>query len=187
MSELLNPLDFPQPLRLDIGAGVKDESYPFTTVDLYTDSNIRAAMWDIPLPDESVDVIISIQSLEHVSKFQVIPTLREWWRILKVGGQLEIQVPDLEWACNLWLEYKDTAQVTGWPLDIIYGNQLHEGEFHKTGFTREVLWSYLTIANTGDWFVHRLDFLEGTGIREPEVVQRVIVLHANKVRKEEVG
>lgn len=192
---MLNPDDFPKPLMLDVGAG--DVRNPgATTVDLFTDADIQATMWDIPLPDECVDLVYANNSLEHVSKFDIIPTLREWHRLLKWGGSCVIIVPDLEWACQFWLE----CQGTEWPMDIIYGNQNHGGEFHKTGFTKQILWDYLVIANPGEWFVERLDYMDGTGCFEKhispsqkegvvdiefrDVYQRLIICHARKATQD---
>jgi SAM-dependent methyltransferase len=154
---MLNPLDFKQPLKLDIGAGDYSSDDSFTSIDAYTDADIKAFMWDIPLPDACVDVIFSSNALEHVSKFDVVPTLREWHRILKPGGKLQIIVPDLEWAVQFWL----ALQGTSWDMDIIYGHQKHEGEYHKTGFTPKIIWNYLVEANKGGWNVHKIEYLGG--------------------------
>jgi predicted SAM-dependent methyltransferase len=121
-------LKLKEPLKLDIGAGGLSSDSSFTSVDAFTEADIKAFMWDIPLENDSVDVIFTSNALEHVSKFAVVPTLREWHRILKPGGKLQILVPDLEWAVKFWLE----RQTTDWAMDIIFGNQLHEGEYHKT-------------------------------------------------------
>lgn len=160
----LNPLSFPQPLLLDIGSGegrVESNLGEFTTVDAFTKADIVATMWEIPLPDGSVSGIYSSNALEHISKFDVIPTIREWHRLLKVGGMLYLTVPDLEWAVKFWLELKDTTEATGWPLDIIFGNQKHMGEFHKTGFTPRILWDYFCVANPAGWYVHKLEVDDG--------------------------
>jgi predicted SAM-dependent methyltransferase len=149
-------------------------------------------MWDIPLPDGSVDTIFSSNALEHISKFAIIPTLQEWHRLLKPGGRMQIVVPDLEWAVAFWLKMKDTAWATGWPLDTIYGHQKHEGEYHKTGFTPKILWDYLTVSANGGWFVHAIYYFAGDD-KVPEglnfefddikehVAQRLIVAEVEKV------
>jgi len=128
-------------IRLNIGSGIrhKDED-TWLGVDPFTDSNIKAFMWDLPYKDNEVDEIFSSHSLEHISKFQVPITLKEWFRVLKPEGKLTIWVPDLEWCVNHWLKHKES---TGWELDIIFGNQNHDGEFHKTGFTPSTLRAYV--------------------------------------------
>ncbi len=128
-------------LRLDIGCGeVPLEG--FTGVDLYKAAQVIAPMWKLPYSDGTVDEIYSSHALEHVGKFQVVPTLKEWARVLKPEGRITIRVPDLEWCCRHWLAHQNT----GWDMDVLFGIQTTEGEFHKTGFTRRIMESYLAEA-----------------------------------------
>lgn len=129
------------PVKLDIGCGVPESTREgYIGVDRYADNPdaVVADMWDLPFIDGCIDEIYSGQALEHISKFQIIPTLTEWKRVLKIGGKLEINVPDLEWSCMWWL----THQTILWDMDIIYGKQTHDGEYHKTGFSQRILWDY---------------------------------------------
>ena len=128
-------------IKLDIGSGGKAFNPDFIGVDAFVEADVQALMWDLPYKDGEVDVIFTSNALEHVSKFDVIPTLREWKRVLKIGGQMEIVVPDLEWICRWWLKH----QQTDWSMDIIFGNQRHEGEYHKTGFTIDIMHQYLEV------------------------------------------
>jgi predicted SAM-dependent methyltransferase len=184
--KFLDPLQFTQPLKLDIGSGELFTDSRFTTVDLFVEANIQATMWDIPLPDGTVDEIYSNNSLEHVSKKEVVPTLREWHRLLKQDGKLLLIVPDLEWACAWWLDHQETD----WSMDIIYGHQAHDGEYHRTGFTPKILWNYFVEANPGGWFVNKIEYSEGEmreiketspGVFVHDIVQRIITLEAKKV------
>jgi predicted SAM-dependent methyltransferase len=68
-----------------------------------------------------------------------VPTLREWYRVVKPGGTIIIEVPDLVWCVTNWLKTQDG----GWDLDAIFGNQDDIGQFHKTGFTVSLLLGYL--------------------------------------------
>jgi predicted SAM-dependent methyltransferase len=166
-------------IKLDIGSGGESSDSSFIGVDAYAEgAPVKAFMWDLPYEDNTVDVIYCAQALEHVSKFDVIPTLKEWYRVLKPGGRLQVTVPDLEWAVSFWLEHKDKIDATSWPLDIIFGNQTHEGQFHKTGFTPKILWMYLSIS--GNWFIHSLNYWQPES-PEYDVTQRCILLQAEKV------
>lgn len=129
-------------MKLDIGCGTfKREGY--TGVDYYVETDIQAPMWAIPLPDNSVDEIYSSHALEHVGKFDVVPTLMEWKRLIRPGGTIELHVPDLRWCCERWLAH----QSTDWYMDILFGMQNAEGEYHKTGFTPDIMQRYA--ANSG--------------------------------------
>jgi len=59
---------------------------PLPGVDLICD------MARVPLPDASLDYIVSCHSLEHCS--DTIKVLREWFRLMKSGATLAIFVPD---------------------------------------------------------------------------------------------
>jgi len=183
----LDPEQFAQPLYLDVGAGKYSQLEGWTAVDLYTEADINAPMWEIPLPDGSVKGIMSQNALEHVQKDRVVPTLREWARLLEKGGRLELMVPDLEWACH-WFIARPT---NGWDMDIIYGNQQHMGEFHLTGFTRDIIKDYFeqSVDKDTEWYIESIEYLFGEmtsieiepGIYKQDVTQRVILVKANKI------
>ncbi len=138
-------------MRLDIGAGAAPAIYlqpraEWRSVDL-EDADYDTLMWDLPFATGSIEEIHSSHALEHIEKVQVLPTLREWYRVLAPKVQLTIRVPDLAYCCEQYLAAlaTETSQVpvTGWNLDMLFGNQEHEGQFHKTGFTRHSLTWYV--------------------------------------------
>lgn len=134
-------------LVLDIGCG-KNKVHPrLLGVDAYEDYpsvNVQAYMWEMPFSDNSVDGLICFSALEHVSKFQVIPTLREFERVLKPGARSIILVPDLEWICRRFLDDPNVY----YNMDLIFGHQadegdtIAEGQFHRTGFTEDIFAMY---------------------------------------------
>ena len=125
-------------IKLDIGSGPNPRA-GFTGVDIASlPGVVMAPMWDLPYPDQQVDEIFSRHALEHVEKRKVVPTLAEWRRVLKTGGRLVVEVPDLVWCCENWLQHPDA----GWNMDAIFGTQDHPGQFHLTGFTPEIMAEY---------------------------------------------
>jgi len=78
---------------LNIGSGTKKinddtinlDSYPFENVDIIADAT------DLPLADESVDIVVNEFILEHVSSPEKV--VSEITRILKPGGTVYIAVP----------------------------------------------------------------------------------------------
>lgn len=126
-------------IRLDIGSGGPGLNGR-VGVDLYAPGAVIVApMWDLPYGDETVDEVYSSHALEHIAKARVVPTLLEWRRVLKPDGLLIVRVPDLVWCCEQWLAH----QTNDWWMDVLFGNQEHEGEFHKTGFTAGIMQCYL--------------------------------------------
>ncbi len=123
-------------MKLDIGAGSVAAHEPdFLTVDAYAPADVTAQMWDLPFPDGSVDEIWTSHALEHVPRERVLPTLVEWVRVLRPEGTATISVPDLDYVTRYWMRHRGEE----WALAMLFGNQLHEGEFHKTGWTSRSL------------------------------------------------
>lgn len=50
--------------------------------------------------DASMDYVFSSHFLEHVHG-PIEPVLREWWRVLKVGGRLVLYLPHKDWYPNI--------------------------------------------------------------------------------------
>jgi len=107
---------------------------------------------ELPYDDESVEIIYSSHLLEHLGFKDAQSTLMEWKRVLKTGGILCLNVPDMEWACRAILVEGNNPEIVPdnfkesdlfnsqkMLMEVIYGNQDHEGEFHKSGYTVEIL------------------------------------------------
>jgi predicted SAM-dependent methyltransferase len=52
--------------------------------------------------DSSVDLIYASHVLEYFDREEVIPVLKEWYRVLKPKGVLRIAVPDFETMADLY-------------------------------------------------------------------------------------
>lgn len=85
-------------LRLNLGSGGKRVE-GFVNVDLAGDPDIVADVRSIPLGDDSVDEAMAIHVLEHLSRWEAPKALAEWHRVLKPGGRLVVEVPDLLKCC----------------------------------------------------------------------------------------
>ncbi|MDZ4209703.1 MAG: methyltransferase domain-containing protein [Candidatus Curtissbacteria bacterium] len=128
--------------NIDVGCGSPDEwiEGDWIRVDPYVkEAEVKAFAWELPYKEGEVDELYSSHMLEHCHKAQVVPTLKEWFRVLKTGGKLTLKVPDFAWCCQWWLDH----QTNTWDMDIIFGGQSREGETHYTGFNREIAIDYL--------------------------------------------
>jgi GT2 family glycosyltransferase/2-polyprenyl-3-methyl-5-hydroxy-6-metoxy-1,4-benzoquinol methylase/Flp pilus assembly protein TadD/spore maturation protein CgeB len=124
------------PVRMNLGCG-PDNRTGYINVDAYVDNaDLKMDIFNLPLPDNSVDEILSSHMLEHLGKFEVPLALKEWFRVLKPTGKLQMNLPDLEWSARQWLDLPEDSR-WGWPLDTLFGLQTHPGEYHKTGFTAD--------------------------------------------------
>ncbi len=124
------------PIRLNLGCG-EDRRDGFINVDAHVPTaDLQMDVFNLELGDATVDEIFSSHMLEHLGKFEVPSALKEWHRVLKPEGVLRLNLPDLEWVTEQWLNTPEKAR-WGWRLDTLYGLQTHPGEFHKTGFTAD--------------------------------------------------
>lgn len=110
---------------------------------------------DLPYGEGTIEVIYSSHLLEHLEIHEVPEVFTRWTRLLAPGGQMIINVPDLEWCCRIFLLYLDLERsgraISGYfnesinyknehsLLAAIFGSQSHLGEYHKSGFTLESL------------------------------------------------
>ena len=81
------------PLRLNLGCG-RDVRPGYENIDRLPHPGVIVADVEgegLPFPDGSVDAILARHVMEHVVRFD--KALHECWRVLRVGGRLEIAVP----------------------------------------------------------------------------------------------
>lgn len=118
-------------LHLGCGTNLKEG---YLNIDQYLSapSITNIDIFKLPIEDNLVDEIFSEHMLEHLSKYEVPEALKEWARALKPDGKLIMNLPNLEWCLQQWLN-KPEENRWNWQLDTIFGLQTHPGEFHKTG------------------------------------------------------
>ena len=153
----------PQPAgkMLHIGSGPKTKAnipiefreYEETRLDIDESwsPDVVADMRDLSVFDEgSFDLVYSSHNIEHLYAHEVVPTLKEWRRVLKEGGRAVIRCPDVMAVCKAVTEKGLTASLYESPagpitaLDILYGHvaSMQKGNLfmaHKTGFSKDSL------------------------------------------------
>jgi len=95
----------------------------------------------IPLEDECADVVMALHLLEHFYQWEAPAVVQEWRRLLKPGGKLILELPNLEAACrNLLKGMKD--QMSMWPL---YGDPGHKDPYMcpRWGYTPKTVTRFL--------------------------------------------
>lgn len=88
---------------------------------------------EIPLERESASLLQAMHFIEHVYQWEAKFVIFEFRRLLKPGGKLILELPNLFKACQNFVR-GDTEQNSLWP---IYGNH-HEFDplmCHKFGYT----------------------------------------------------
>ncbi len=131
------------PLKLHVGCGtnklagwVNIDSVKDCQPDLVCDITQL-----LPYGDLSVDEILAEDLLEHFDKYMRFIVFGEWARVLKVGGVINVRVPNFrkllfryfKWGFNNW-------------VDMLFGenmwrSQIYLGHFgnHKWGYSEESL------------------------------------------------
>jgi predicted SAM-dependent methyltransferase len=72
-------------------------------------SNLK--LHDYPFSDNSVDEIMAYHLIEHFDFMQGQDVLREWHRVLKPGGRLHIETPDMLHTCKEFVEADEARRV----------------------------------------------------------------------------
>lgn len=91
---------------------------------------------DLKYPDNYFDEICARDVLEHITWRKTDDILREWYRVLKPGGRIYIQSPNLMgWALAI-VHHKCSFHHA---MEHIFAHQDNPGNFHYTGFTIEYL------------------------------------------------
>lgn len=85
----------------------------------------------LPVPDQTFDIVFSSHTLEHFPWTSVDKVLKEWSRVLKVGGELRLFLPNLRWAAQHLIEDKMLPH----DLWVLYGEQDYAKNYHASGFT----------------------------------------------------
>lgn len=144
--------DQPGLVKLHLGCG-KEKRQGWINVDAQAAvaPDIVASVDSLPMcPDASVDVIEANHLFEHLTLGQARRSLREWARLLKPGGELLLELPDLSACLRMLGRYEDAGGIDlgmigmyGWPPDID-AEGLHQ--VHKWGWTRDGLAAELRAA-----------------------------------------
>jgi len=117
-------------------------------------------MFKLPYENESVDLIFSSHSLEHLPIRHSIMAINEWGRVLKNHGELFLAIPDLKEIMKIMLR-DDVAEnmkldwfmytLFGYQADCNIGNPpldtpIDPGQFHTSGFTDSTITKFLSQA-----------------------------------------
>lgn len=147
-------------IKVEIGPGDKKIGSDWITIGDFERPGIvdHVCNWGkdkIPLASDSVDFIYTSHALEHVPWFQSDFALSECYRVLKIGGLIEIHVPNFEYIvqCYIerkigdhWIKYNNREHHTTWAASRIFTHGPTFSNYHKSCWDREYL-DYCLVKN----------------------------------------
>ena len=118
----------------------------------------------LPWGDNTVDEIIAWHILEHFSYHHADLVVRDWVRVLKPGGRIEIAFPDLDSLAQGLID-KTTSYLR--VIQLLYGGQTTPEDRHMTCLNRGWIFGQL-----GVWGCDRIALIESRpdeGNRDHEI------------------
>lgn len=147
-------------MKLHLGCG-KNLKEGYINIDAFVESEgiENYDIFDLPYEDGTVDEILTEHMIEHIKFADEEKFWRESYRVLKKGGKLVCETPDLEWLCEAFIRNKDeftdfykvgamdhyfgngksVEHRWGILTTHFFGNQNGEGQFHFNGYTKQKL------------------------------------------------
>jgi SAM-dependent methyltransferase len=137
-------------MRLNVGCGRHAGLEGYTNIDVQRspkakcDPDIFADAKSIPLPDGCASEVMAIHLFEHFHFWDVPVVLAEWRRLLKPGGLLVLEMPDVrKCAKNLLrlIDGPDVKSLDSLAMYGLYGDPRDADPWmcHKWGWTPKTL------------------------------------------------
>lgn len=159
--------------RLDIGVGLAPApGYIHADIQPSNHVEILCDAGSIPMPDETFIEVRNAHLIEHFERGKVPALIREWVRILRVGGTLRVLCPDVSKVARQFINREiDLERYLLWT----YGGQIDKYDFHYWGYTFDTLKKLFEDA--GLQYITRVDnpdgWLEVTGKKTQGVVPAI--------------
>lgn len=123
-------------MTLDLGPGRNVQphfSQPVVRYDHRKEACVQVVgdVRKLPFRSETFDVVYASHVLEHFHSRESLMIVQEWVRVVKIGGELQLFVPNLEWiALQIQAGICDE-----FVMNALYGRQEYPSDVHRTGFT----------------------------------------------------
>ncbi|HEX6141276.1 MAG TPA: methyltransferase domain-containing protein [Geminicoccaceae bacterium] len=130
-----------EPLRLHIGGEAAKSGWRILNVQPGPAVDYVGDCQDLSFLDaDSVEEVYASHVLDHLGYQAELPrALGEICRVLVPGGRLRISVPDLDVLCRLAVHPALTLEQRFHLMRVMYGGQMDRFDFHKVGYTFEIL------------------------------------------------
>ncbi len=145
-STVADPHQQTSTIRLNLGCG--DKILPgYINVDVAPSRSGRQpdVICDLrdlsTFADNSVDEVMAIHVVEHFWRWEIEGVLREWVRVIKPGGLMVIECPNLITACELFIQdpekYSSDTNIGQRTMWVFYGDPAWRDPLmvHRWGYT----------------------------------------------------
>lgn len=151
--------DFPK--FLNVGCGY-DKRTGFLNVDMdpncQPDLLIKDNDFSV-LPRRYFDKLIAYDVLEHIHRSETPNALLEWADLMSIDAQVEVETSNVLAIVDLMRANNSYANHANCTI-YMYGNQMHAGDYHLTGFTEITLRVQMAAAGFEiDSFIHHMDWI----------------------------
>jgi predicted SAM-dependent methyltransferase len=129
--------------KLELGCGQRPTpGYIHNDLNAFEGVDIVGNPWEIELPDGSLDEVIALGNIEHLTYEQCDKTFRNIRRMLAPGGVFLFDVPDIPVWCRYVADHfagKETPFTLEHLFSTLYGWQRWPGDEHKSGWHQGML------------------------------------------------
>jgi len=129
--------------KLEIGAGLRGTpGYILNDINSFPGIDIVSNPWEIDLPAGSLEEVLALGVLEHLTYKQADECLSNIYRMLREGACFYFDVPDIPVWCRYVVEHFSGGEI---PFAIdhvfstLYGWQRWPGDEHKSGWYQSLL------------------------------------------------
>lgn len=123
-------------MKLHIGGEMKEVGWKIYNIQEADYVDIVGDIRDLSqFEDESLEMIYASHVLEHVPQNEVTKTLQGIYRVLRKDGYFYCSVPNLEALAKLFLSEKLRLDQRWGVMEMIFGAQKDENDFHYVGWT----------------------------------------------------
>lgn len=149
-------------IKLNMGCG-EDKLEGYFGVDKHHPSaDIKQDLTELNLPAECADEILASHIIEHIPQHRTIETITKWFNLLKTGGKLVMELPDMEKLCAAYVEADDQKR---YELSLwIFGAAVNyiDDDVLKNGTPSPHLWGFTP--------KQMVEILENVGFESIEVL-----------------
>jgi len=165
-----------KPKCLNLGCGddiIREVDKDWINCDMYSSkSDVKCDIKCLPFEDDSVDLVYTSHVIEHFDFKEAFEVLKEWKRVLKPGGIIYMETPDLLASCKKFIASDEQGRIS------MYGHFFSEpwvnpGMIHKFVYTENQL----------KWTLERVgfkDIVRKPAVKYPAIQDTCMAMEAKK-------